>query len=395
MFDYYFTWSQQKNIQPLSVQCAAEDYFVCDDGRIVYDFISTSFQASFGHSNKVIIDGIIRQTEQLSIVPPKSTFTLKERVTRQLIDFVNLGPGKIFYTVSGAEAVENAIKMARRISDKPIVLSRQRSYHGASLGAMSVSGDWRSWEHLNFAEGTRRIPEPEEDPDAEGAKRIVEMVGANRIAAIIVETISGTNGVIIPPASWLKGLRRICDENDILLIFDEVLVGFFRCGSPLAFHDLGGQPDMVCLSKALTGGYIPMGALWTSSRVAQFYEEHTLTGGLTSYAHPLGLAAVDSVMALIQQTEFHETRLALQDIFDQRVRQLASDFAATAVRCRGLLAAIEFGKTRLPSLNSFWKAGLHLYCRDQMMILAPPLISQPERLSQAFQQVDDLLRAQG
>jgi taurine---2-oxoglutarate transaminase len=391
MFDYFFTWSKQRDVQPLPLASAAEDYFVCTDGKVVYDFISTSFQASFGHSNQFIIDSLVRQTQELSIAPPKSKFALKDTVTRKLLDLVGQGDGKIFYTVSGAEAVENAIKMARRISGKPIILSRERSYHGASLGAMSVSGDWRSSEHLNFSEGTKRIPEPDKDPQAEGARRVVQGIGHEKIAAVIIETISGTNGVVIPPLSWLEELRRICDDYDLMLILDEVLVGFYRCGSPFAFQEWGVQPDMVCISKALTGGYIPMGAVWTNSRVADFYEDRLLTGGLTSYAHPLGLAAINGVLTQIEQPEFHARLSLLQSIFQEQLHQLATSFGASAVRHRGLLAAIEFGNARLPNVNQFWNAGLHLYCRDQMMILAPPLTSDPDRLKSAFRRLAEVL----
>jgi taurine---2-oxoglutarate transaminase len=384
MSDFYYTWSRQSDIPQIELAGAAEDQFLLADGSRIYDFISTSFQASFGHSNRSVIDRVVRQTESLSIAPPKASFRLKETVSRGLIDMIGMGGGKVFYTVSGAEAVENALKMARRITGRPVVLSRRRSYHGASLGAMSVSGDWRSHEHLNFSQGTERIPEPDEDPFAEGAGEVVRRVGAERIAAIIVETISGTNGVAIPPTSWLEGLRNICDENGLCLILDEVLVGFYRCGSAFAFQGLAGRPDMVCMSKALTGGYIPMGAVWTSPKIAQFYENHVLTGGLTSYAHPLGLAAIEGVLELIGQPSFAEERLELERVFQELLGELAERFGATALRCRGMLAALEFANCRLPSPHDFWLSGLHLYCKDQMIILAPPLISKPARLREAF-----------
>lgn len=391
MFDYFFSWSKQQDIEPLHLARAEEDQFILASGEVVYDFISTSFQASFGHSNKVILDSIRRQTQHFTIAPPKSAFPLKDSVTRRLIQLVGQGGGKIFYTVSGSEAVENAIKMARRITGKPMVLSRQRSYHGASLGAMSVSGDWRSWEHLNFSEGTGRIPEPQEDPDAGEARAVVERIGAEKIAAILVETISGTNGVVIPPTSWLKGLRQLCDDFNLLLILDEVLTGFYRCNAPFAFQELDAKPDMICMSKAMTGGYVPMGAVWTNSRVARFYDEQILTGGLTHYAHPLGLAAIDGVLNLIEQPEIHDRRLLLQSIFQQETHLLANKFAATAVRCCGLLAAIELPTCPLPAVSEFWKAGLHLYCRDPMIILAPPLTSDPDRLKMAFRRLAEVL----
>lgn len=393
MPDFFYTWSKQTEVAAFDIQHAEEDYFVLSDGRKIYDFISTSFQASFGHSNLEIIDCVIAQLQQLAIAPPKATFPLKAEVTKGLIELLGLGSGKIFYTVSGAEAVENAIKMARRISGKPIVLSRQRSYHGASLGAMSVSGDWRSDEHLNFAEGTKRIPEPEMDPHAEMAREVVQNVGPDRVAAIIVETISGTNGVIIPPESWFAGLRKICDDFGLYLILDEVLVGFYRCSRPFAFHNFRVQPDMVCMSKAITGGYVPMGAVWTNSQIASFYDQQVLVGGLTSYAHPLGLAAIRGVLRQISRPEFLRGLEDCESLFAERVQQFCDRYQGALVRQLGMLAAIEFGSRQLPPASEFLAAGLHLYTKGNMMILGPPLTSDLERMSVAFDTIHRVLGA--
>ncbi len=388
---YYYTWAKQRGFSPLDVERAEEDEFILADGCRVYDFISTSFQASFGHSNQFIRDRIARQLDSLSIAPPKANFELKTQVSESLVDLVDRGGGKIFYTVSGAEAVENAIKMARRITGRSIILSRQKSYHGASLGAMSVSGDWRSSEHLNFTEGTRRIPEPDDDPNAEGVAEVIAEVGPEKIAAILVETISGTNGVYLPTASWLAGLRRLCDQHEIFLILDEVLVGFYRAGAPFAFQLFNGQPDMVCMSKAITGGYIPLGAVWTNPKIAEFYDEHVLVGGLTNYAHPLGLAATAGVLEQTEQTSFRDKLNELQKAFQEGVELLASRHHASAIRQIGMIAAIEFGERTLPTANDFLNAGLHLYTKANLMILAPPLTTNLDRMQAAFQRASSAL----
>lgn len=385
MNPFFYTWTKQAAMKGLPVDHCEHDEFVLNDGRRVYDFISTSFQASFGHSHPTILQSISQQLGKMSICTPKATFPLKEKVSQGLIDLIGLQSGKIFYTVSGAESVENAIKMARRISGKPIILSRQRSYHGASLGAMSVSGDWRSDEHLNFAAGTVRIPEPEHDPHGDGVRAAIKQAGADKIAAIIVETISGTNGVVIPPRSWFAALRAICDEFGLLLILDEVLVGFYRCHSAFAFQSFDVRPDMVTMSKAITGGYIPFGAVWVSDSIAQYYEQNTLTGGLTNYAHPLGLAATAGVLSLIQEPAFRNQLATLEQTFSDSVRSLATHFSATAVRQQGMLCAIEFGDRVLPPWNFWTDQGLYLYTKGNMMILAPPLVTAASRLTSAFE----------
>jgi taurine--2-oxoglutarate transaminase len=385
MNTFFYTWTKQAAMTPLPVDHCEHDEFVLDDGRRVYDFISTSFQASFGHSHPRILRSISQQLAKMSICTPKATFPLKEEVSQGLIDLIGLQSGKIFYTVSGAESVENAIKMARRISGKPIILSRQRSYHGASLGAMSVSGDWRSDEHLNFSAGTVRMPEPENDPNGDGVRAAIEQAGADKIAAIIVETISGTNGVIIPPPSWFAALRAICDEYGLFLILDEVLVGFYRCHTPFAFQGFDVHPDMVTMSKAITGGYIPFGAVWVNQSIAQFYEQNTLTGGLTNYAHPLGLAATAGVLSLIKEPAFQKQLASLEQAFSNLIHSLATHFSATAVRQQGMLCAIEFGDRALPPWSYWTDRGLYLYTKGNMMILAPPLISTVSRLTAAFE----------
>jgi len=391
MTDFFYTWSKQTGVTPFEIQRAEDDYFVMSDGRQVYDFISTSFQAAFGHAHHGIIRRIVAQLGSLPMSPPKATFPLKVQVTRGLMELLGVSSGKVFYTVSGAEAVENAIKMARRITGKPLILSRQRSYHGASLGAMSVSGDWRSHEHLNFSEGTRRIPEPDSDPHAERAREVVQSIGGDKIAAVIVETVSGTNGVVIPPRSWLEGLRQMCDEFGLYLIVDEVLVGFYRCGRPFAFQAFDIQPDMVCMSKAITGGYVPMGAVWTSSSIARFYDQQVLVGGLTSYAHPVGLAAIQGVLEQVKDDGFLQNLQVRERAFAERVHQISVRHRGTVVRQMGMLAALEFGSRQLPPAADFLAAGLHLYSKENMMILAPPLTTDLDRMSLAFGRVSEVL----
>jgi taurine--2-oxoglutarate transaminase len=388
MNDFFFTWSKQRSMPPLPVQRSEGDFFVLEDGRRVYDFISTSFQASFGHSQPEIIAAITNQLQHLPIASPKAVFELKNSVSKGLLKMTGLEGGKMFYTVSGAESVENALKMARRIKQKPVILARQRSYHGATLGAMSVSGDWRSQDHLNFTAGTARIPEPDVDPEAKGVREVLEKVGAAQVAGVIVESITGTNGVIIPPRSWFVGLREICDQHNLFLILDEVLSGFYRCQTPFAFQALGGRPDLICMSKAITGGYIPFGAVWVNQEIADFYEDRVLVQGLTNYAHPLGLAATEAVLNIISTADFQRNLKQLERSFAERIGQLAEKFQATAFRCQGMLAAIEFGERELPGWADWAARGCYLYTKGNLMILAPPLVTSDQCLQQAFDSVE-------
>ncbi len=396
--NFYITWNKQVGPETFDVSTAAGDEFILSDGRHIFDFASTSFQASFGHSNDIIRRRIHEQLDVMPIASPKSVFELKRRVTAELIRLLNLGSaggsGKVFYTVSGAESVENALKIARHLSGRPIILARQNSYHGATLGAMSVSGDWRSHHHLNFGQGTVRIPEPTDDPDGVATRRVVEQTGSENVAALIVETISGVNGVVIPPQSWWDAISTMCSELGILLIADEVLVGFGRTGPAFGIHHFGVRPDMVCMSKAITGGYVPFGALWTSDAVGSHYEHQVLACGLTNYAHPLGLAALDGVIQQLDNPAFQRNKAELENIFQRHLRQLADRPSITGVRDCGLLAAIDFAN-RAPSWRELMENGIHVVVNDKrhMIVLAPPLVSEPARLDQAFASLHDTIES--
>ncbi len=346
--DYFVTWSRQSNAATLPVERAEADEFILRDGRRVFDFLSTSFQTSFGHSQAAIIDRIKGQLGAMPIASPKAAFALKDRVTTALVRYLDLDDGKIFYTVSGAESVENALKIARQYTGRQIVLARHRSYHGNALGAMSVSGDWQSQGHLTFSAGTVRIPEPDQDPTGERMRALVRNTGPENIAAFIVEPISGVNGVIIPPLSWWRAIESICRESQILLICDEVLNGFGRTGAEFGFHHFNVRPDLVTLSKAISGGYIPFGAVWVSEPIAKYYDETILACGLTNYAHPLGLAALDGVLELTADDSFKNHRTKVESQFGGWLKQLKDATDVVAVRYSGCLGAIEFSHPAPP-----------------------------------------------
>ncbi len=388
---YYYTWAHQPEGIPFPVERAEHDEFILDDGRRVYDFLSTSFQSNFGHSHPAIRESMKRQLDIMPIASPKASFDLKERVSHRLLEYLQLPEGRLFYTVSGSESVENALKMARQMTQRKTVLARRKSYHGASLGALSVTGDWRNEPHLTLNEYTLRIPEPSDDPDLAETRRIVATRGAENIAAVIVETISGANGVCIPTQTWFDHLQAMCREFGILLIVDEVLCGFGRTGSDFAFQAYKIEPDFVCMSKGITGGYIPFGAVWTSASVGRFYDAQLLACGLTSYAHPLGLAALDAVLDLMTDAEFAAERLVLESTLKDACNNIAEWDTVADVRCLGLLAAIDLPGEAIPSGDTFFDHGLHLYSKNNSVIVAPPFVSTPARLSQAMDVLQQVL----
>lgn len=395
--EYFLTWNQQVGAVTMAVAGAEGDEFVLENGKRVYDFTSTSFQTSFGHTCEPIRSRIHQQLDAMPIASPKAIFGLKQQVSSDLLDVLDLpqvegGRGKIFYTVSGSEAVENALKIARHFTGRQIVLARKASYHGASLGAMSVSGDWRSDPHVNFSAGTVRIPEPLDDPLGLATADIIRETGGEKIAAIIVETISGVNGVAIPPLSWWEAIGKLCREHRILLICDEVLSGFGRTGPAFAFQHFDLHPDLVCMSKGITGGYVPFGAVWVSDRIGEQYNDDVLACGLTNYGHPLGLAALAGVLSLLRDPEFCVKKQTLETRFCGLLGELVEQHQCVkGFRNRGLLAAIDFDRSP-PAWQAFLDAGLYVVLRDHMLILAPPFISTSARLAEAFQALSKVVK---
>jgi taurine--2-oxoglutarate transaminase len=387
---FYFTWSLQSSSVPFPVESAEQDEFVLADGRRIYDFISTSFQANFGHSNTIIRAQMHHQLDHMPVASPKATFDLKRAVSERLIERLRLPGGKLFYTVSGSESVENALKMARQSSGRTMILARRNSYHGASLGALSVTGDWRNEPHFTVDSQTVRIPEPADDPDLRQTRQIVSDTGPENIAAIILEPISGTNGVVLPSQRWFDQVQEMCKEFQLLLIVDEVLCGFGRTGPDFAFQKFGLQPDFVCMSKGISGGYVPFGAVWTGPRVVNFYDSEIMACGLTSYAHPLGLAALSGVIEQLSDSSFQENKADLEAVFEHAMNDFSSLERVSQVRCRGLLAAIDMAAHGAPSWEQCFEKGLHLHSKNDTIILAPPLISQPARLVAALDGLKDL-----
>ena len=391
---YYFTWSHQPTVEPFPVESAARDEFVLQNGRRIYDFVSTSFQSSFGHSHAQIQSAISTQLNAMPIASPKSSFPLKERVSDRLLDLMDLGTGRVFYTLSGAESVENALKMARQMTRRTKIAARQKSYHGASLGALSVTGDWRNPPHFTIDEHTIRIPEPEDDPDFSKGRKVIKASNPDEVAAVILETISGANGVAIPENDWFKAVQETCSQHGILTIADEVLCGFGRTGPAFAFQHYDFIPDFVCMSKGITGGYIPFGAVWTGPRVVEYYDSEKMVCGLTNYGHPLGLAALEVVIDELTDLEFLGHKKMLEEKFAKVLNDMRKWEEVSAVRQIGLLAAIEL-RDSAPTWEECFELGLHIYSKGNMLVVAPPFVSSLERLDQALDQLSSAIKKVG
>lgn len=388
---FFWSWSKQKSFSARSVKLSDDCSIELSDGRRVLDGMSSNFQAGFGHSCKKIKDAISRQLNEFPVAGPKFSFDLKSRVSLALLNLVDRGSGRIFYTLSGAESVENALKMARQISGKNIVCARRKSYHGATMGAMSVTGDWRGQGHFGVSEQTIRLPEPTDDPDLSKTRALLKAVGPENIAAFCLETISGMNGVIIPPKNWWMGISQICRENRIFLIIDEVSTGFGRTGPAFAFHHYGIEPDFVCMAKAISGGYIPFGALWVKEQIAAYYDDEILNAGLTAYAHPLGLAACEAVLDIWNDASFQQQKKHLEECFASELARIEKLSAVKDVRSIGLIAAIELKDGACKTWDQFIDAGAHVALKENTVILAPPMLMETSDLTKLMKIVSDVI----
>ena len=382
MKNYFYTWTDQSKAQNFELLSTKNHQLILANNKKAFDLSSMSCQASFGYSCEEIITAVQKQVTSLPMASPKADFTLKETVTNDLIKLLKLD-GKIFYTVSGAESIENALKMARQIKKKNIVVAREKSYHGATLGALSLTGDWRNKGHKTVDDWTLRIPEPIDDLDASIAITTMEKVGIDQIAAVCLETITGGNGVLIASQDWWDNISDFCKKNNIFLILDEVICGFYRTGKAFGFQHYNLSPDFVALSKSISGGYIPFGALWTSSKVAKYYDLNVLSCGLTNYAHPLGLASLDAILKLTSKENFLEKLTNNISILKQSLTKIATLKGTKEIRQIGLLAAIELQKA--PSFKDFLNKGLYLMTSSNGVILAPALNYDSKELKSALE----------
>jgi taurine--2-oxoglutarate transaminase len=387
---YYISWQKQNNPKTFDLKKYDGVFFHLESGEKLLDLSSTSYHTSFGGSPDVIVNKVIDALKQNPMACPKGLNNQKLKITNDLLRFMEKSHGKIYYTLSGAESVENAIKIARQVSGKKTIVARHRSYHGATLGALSATGDWRNQGSLTTTEWTLRIPEPYEDPDFSKAKQIIKDYGSEKIAAIIFEPVSAANGVIIPSEEWLKNLQKYCQEQNIFVIYDEVCTGFYRLGTKFAYQRFPGlDPDIVCLGKNISGGVFPFGAVWTSENIASHFQEEVLLCGSTNYAHPGGLGALESVIEILSDNEFVKTIAPLIKTFENGLKKLSKNPNVKEVRQIGLLAAIEFNKTI--EWNDFVSNGVYCGVHGNYITLAPPYVISGKELLWGLEQIEKII----
>jgi len=404
----FYTWTAQKDAVPLEIVAGRGARFDTADAKDWIDLGSMTWNAHLGQGHPAMVRALVAAAGRGLVPPPTAVFEDKARAGELLAEVAPRGLSKSFLCLSGAEANENAIKIARMVTGRKKVVARTRSYHGATLAMLSLSGDPRREKFEPGLPGVVRMADPYcyrcsfgKTPDAcahECATDLgtaIEREGPDTIAAVILEGIVGANGVFTPPAGYFRRIREICDRHGILLVDDEVLSGFGRTGRWFAIDHDGVSPDIVTCAKGLTAGYAPGGAVLVSDRIAHHFDAEVLVCGLTAYAHPIVCAAIVAAVGAIRDEGLVARAASLGGWLGGRLAELARGRPAIGeVRGLGLLWALELVEpgTRTPIsaaaaarvARAIRARRLWMHKRDNLVYLAPPLVSSEADLDEAL-----------
>jgi taurine---2-oxoglutarate transaminase len=358
----FHSWSAQALIDPTPIARAEGSCFWDAEGKRYLDFSSQLVNVNLGYQHPVVIEAIREQAGRLVTVAPSFANDTRAEAARLIADVAPDGLDRVFFTNGGADANENAVRMARLHTGRGKVLTTYRSYHGATSGAIAMTGDPRRWASEPAMPGVVHFwgPYPYRsafhaaDEAEEGARALAHLrdtimvEGPGTIAAILLETVVGTNGILVPPDGYLAGVREICDEHGILLIADEVMAGFARCGEWFAVDRWGVTPDLITFAKGVNSGYVPLGGVLISDPIAATFDERPFPGGLTYSGHPLACAsAVASINVMHEEKVIDYARSLGEDVIGPELRARAERHPSIGeVRGLGVFWALEMVRSR-------------------------------------------------
>jgi taurine--2-oxoglutarate transaminase len=413
----FFSWSVQGAVDPIAIDRAEGVYLYTPEGRRILDFNSQLMSVNIGHGDRRVVDAITEQALKLQYVQPAFATEIRARLGTKLAEILPGDLDKVFFTLGGAEAVENAIKLARHFTGRHKILARYRSYHGATFGAMTLTGDPRRWPNEPGLVGVVRYPdthrwgEAEPRPVAEslqGLEDVIRYEGAHTIAAIFLETIVGTNGILIPPDGYIAGVREICDRHDILMVADEVMAGFGRTGKWFAVDHWGVTPDLMTMAKGLTSSYLPLGAVAMNHRIAEKMDTMYYSGGLTYSSHPVSLAAAVATIRVYEEDGLVDNAARLGPVMREHHQRLAARHPSVgATRNLGLFGILDLVRSREPwtpltpfngtsdemkAIGRFFREnGLYTMIANNSIHTNPPLCITEDQLAEGFEIIDRAL----
>jgi len=418
------SWSIQDALDPIPVAGGDGCYFWDFDGKRYLDFASQLVNVSIGHQHPKVVAAIKEQAEKLCTIGPPMATEPRSTLARMLAEIT---PGDLqmsFFTNGGAEANENAIKLARWYTGRHKVIARYRSYHGATGGAITLTGDPRRWPAEPGIPGvvrmldpyTYRCPagHPDPCPVCEGGPHLEEILqyeAAHTVAAVILETVTGTNGIIVPPDGYLQSIREVCDRHGILLIADEVMAGFGRTGKWFGVENWDVVPDILSVAKGINSGYIPLGAMVVRKPIADWVRDKYFAGGLTYSGHPLACASAIASIEAFKEEGIVENAAEMGDVFAEQLRTLQDKHPSIGeVRGLGCFWGLELVKNRetrepLVPFNAAGEAfapvarlskaalerGLYLMTHWNVIMVCPPLTITRDEIEEGIAILDETL----
>lgn len=417
------SWSKQKSINPISVEKAEGIYFWDYDGNRYSDMSSQLVNMNLGFGNPAISQAIKDQVDQYCFVGPSYGAESRAILAKKIIGLMPDNMGKVFFTNAGAESNENAVKIARMFTGKHKIFSRYRSYHGSSFGAGNLTGEPRRYTLEPGVPGFVKFFDPyvyregiefesEESASSYYLKKLEEQIqyeGPDSVAAIVMETITGSNGILIPPKGYMPGVRALCDKYGILMICDEVMTGWCRTGKMFAFEHFDIKPDIVTFAKGVTCGYVPLGGVVVSKDIAAYFDDNLLSCGLTYSGHPLSCAAGVACVNYYEEADILSNVNKVGQVLGEVLEKMKQNHKSVGdVRYIGLFSAVELVKDKetkeplvpygrdpkgiMGKITGLLKERKFMtYTHENMVLVAPPLIITEKQLREELKKLDEVL----
>ncbi|CAN5491601.1 aspartate aminotransferase family protein [soil metagenome] len=415
----FHSWSAQAALDPMVVASGLGSHVWDHAGRRYLDFSSQLVNVNIGHQHPAVVAAIQEQAALLTTISPPTANLARGEAARRITDRAPDGMNKVFFTNGGADAVENAIRMARLHTGRDKVISRYRSYHGNTGAAVVATGDWRRvpneyarghvhafGPYLYRSEFWATTPEQESERALQHLRRVIESEGPSGIAAVLLESIPGTAGVLMPPPGYLAGVRELCDAQGIVLILDEVMAGFGRTGEWFAFDGIDGgvKPDLIAFAKGVNSGYVPVGGVVISDEIAADFDDNVFPGGLTYSGHPLAAASIVAALDAMQSEGIVANAKRIgADVLGPGLQSLAEKHPVVGeVRGTGVFFAIELvadAVTRAPvsaavigrAKKEMLARGLLPFAADNRIHAVPPCVVTDDEVAEALSIYDEVL----
>jgi taurine--2-oxoglutarate transaminase len=357
----FHSWSAQKALKPMCIAGAEGSYFWDYDGNKFLDFSSQLVNVNIGHQHPKVIAAIVEQAGKLATVAPQHANDKRGEAAQRIVEVAGGKADKVFFTNGGADAVENAIRMARLHTHKHKILSAYRSYHGNTGAAIAATGDPRRWPneysaqqvhffgpYLYRSEFWSTTPEQEAERALTHLEHVIQFEGPATVGAILLESVVGTAGILVPPPGYLEGVRALCDKYEIVMILDETMSGFGRTGKWFAYQNWDVEPDLVVFAKGSNSGYVPVGGVIISKEIAATFDERVFPGGLTYSGHPLAAASIVGSIDAMKEEKIIENAASIgENVLGPGLRALADKHPVIGeVRGLGVFWALDLVTNR-------------------------------------------------